>query len=39
VTEGEYFLKPGNPNWPEPIIKVSGDWSICGVVVGKYDPM
>lgn len=39
VAEGEYFLKPGNPNWPEPIIKVSGDWSICGVVVGKYDPM
>jgi len=39
LAEGEYFLKPGNPNWPEPIIKVSGDWSICGVVIGKYDPM
>lgn len=39
IAEGEYFLKPGNPNWPEPIIKVDGDWSICGVVIGKYDPM
>lgn len=37
--EGEPFLKPGNPEWPEPIIKIDGDWSICGVVIGKYDPM
>ena len=39
IAEGEYFLKPGNRDWPEPIIKVDGDWSICGVVIGKYDPM
>lgn len=39
LAEGEYFLKPGNRDWPEPIIKVDGDWSICGVVIGKYDPM
>jgi len=37
--EGEPFLKPGNPDWPEPIIKIDGGWSICGVVIGKYDPM
>jgi len=37
--EGEPFLKPGNPDWPEPIIKIDGDWSVCGVVIGKYDPM
>tara|TARA_A100000171_G_scaffold40546_1_gene40934 strand:- start:1485 stop:2264 length:780 start_codon:yes stop_codon:yes gene_type:complete len=39
VSEGEYFLKPGNPKWPDPIIRIDGDWSICGVVIGKYDPM
>jgi len=38
-SEGEPYLKPGNPDWPDPIIKVDGDWSVCGVVVGKYDPM
>ena len=37
--EGEPYLKPGNPEWPEPIIKIDGDWSVCGVVIGKYDPM
>lgn len=38
VIEGEdRFLKPLNPAWPEPIIKISGNASICGVVIGKYE--
>ncbi|MBL4833625.1 MAG: helix-turn-helix domain-containing protein [Pseudomonas sp.] len=39
VVEGaERFLKPLNPAWPEPIIKINGNAHICGVVIGKYEP-
>lgn len=37
--EGEPYLEAANENWPDRIIKVDGDWSICGVVTGKYQPM
>ena len=38
VIEGEdKYLKPMNPAWPEPIIKVTASASICGVVIGKYE--
>ena len=38
VIEGSaVYLKPLNPQWPEPIIKISGDWSICGKVVCKME--
>ena len=38
IIEGDQkFLKPLNPNWPEPIIKINGDATICGVVIGKYE--
>jgi len=39
VIEGDQrFLKPLNPAWPEPIIKVNGNATFCGVVIGKYEP-
>ena len=39
VIEGDQrFLKPLNPAWPEPIIKINGNAQICGVVIGKYEP-
>jgi len=39
VMEGaDRFLKPLNPAWPEPIIKINGNAHICGVVIGKYEP-
>ena len=38
-SEGDPYLEAANENWPDRIIKVDGDWSICGVVVGKYQPM
>ena len=38
IIEGDQkFLKPLNPNWPEPIIKINGNATICGVVIGKYE--
>nr|WP_273027606.1 S24 family peptidase [Pseudomonas sp. SWRI77] len=38
VVEGErYFLKPLNPSWPDPIIELPSDATICGVVVSKVE--
>lgn len=38
VVEGKrLFLKPLNPNWPEPIIEFPPDAVICGVVVSKLE--
>jgi SOS-response transcriptional repressor LexA len=38
-SEGVPYIEAANENWPDRIIRVDGDWSICGVVVGKYQPM
>jgi SOS-response transcriptional repressor LexA len=39
VIEGELqYLRALNPAWPEPLIKISGDATICGVVIGKWVP-
>lgn len=36
IIEGEsMYLKPLNPNWPEPVIKLPHDSRICGVVIFK----
>lgn len=36
IIEGESkYLKALNPAWPEPIIAINGDTSICGVVIFK----
>ncbi|WP_409261170.1 S24 family peptidase [Pseudomonas putida] len=38
VVEGaRRFLKPLNPSWPDPIIELPEDASICGVVVSKLE--
>lgn len=38
VVEGERkFLKPLNPSWPDPIIELPNDATICGVVVSKVE--
>lgn len=31
------FLKPLNPSWPDPIIELPDDASICGVVFSKLE--
>lgn len=38
VVEGDRrFLKPLNPSWPDPIIELPSDATICGVVVSKVE--
>lgn len=38
VMEGSRrFLKPLNPSWPEPIIELPQDATICGVVISKLE--
>jgi SOS-response transcriptional repressor LexA len=38
VTDGgDTYLKALNPQWPEPIIKIDKDWTICGVVICKVE--
>lgn len=38
VIEGERkFLKPLNPSWPDPIIELPDDATICGVIVSKVE--
>jgi SOS-response transcriptional repressor LexA len=37
VIEGEHmYLKALNPSWPEKIIEINGNATICGVVIGKW---
>lgn len=37
VIEGERrYLRALNPSWPEKIIEVKGEATICGVVIGKW---
>jgi SOS-response transcriptional repressor LexA len=33
---GRRYLKALNPPWPEPIIEVNADATICGVAIGKW---
>ncbi|MBY0411361.1 MAG: S24 family peptidase [Burkholderiaceae bacterium] len=36
IIEGDHrYLKPLNPQWPDPIIEINGNATICGVVVFK----
>lgn len=38
IREGESsFLKSLNPQWPEPIIRITEEWNICGRVVCKME--
>lgn len=34
---GESYLKAMNPHWPEPIIRMTEDWNVCGVVICKLE--
>lgn len=37
VIEGErQYLRALNPAWPEPVIRIEGEATICGVVIGKW---
>ena len=39
VIEGDRsFLKALNPAWPDPLIQITDDATICGVVIGKWTP-
>lgn len=39
VIEGDRrFLRPLNPSWPEQLIPINGNATICGVVIGQYIP-
>lgn len=39
IIEGEKrYLKALNPAWPEPIIEINGNATICGVVMGRWVP-
>jgi len=38
VMEGDrLFLKPLNPAWPDPIIELPDDATICGIVISKLE--
>lgn len=34
---GETYLKALNPHWPEPIIRMTEEWHICGRVICKIE--
>lgn len=37
VIEGDRrYLRALNPSWPEKIIEINGNATICGVVIGKW---
>lgn len=37
IEEGtERYLRALNPSWPEQIIRINGEATICGVVIGKW---
>lgn len=37
IEAGESYLKAMNPHWPDPIIRVTEDWTICGTVICKIE--
>lgn len=38
IIEGnEHYLKALNPTWPEPVIRINGSATICGVVIARLD--
>lgn len=39
IENGDKYIQPLNPNWPEKIIKINGNATICGVVIGKWVDM
>lgn len=39
IENDDKYIQPLNPNWPDKIIKVNGNATICGVVIGKWVDM
>jgi len=40
VFEGDRrYLRAINPGWPDPIMKIDGNATICGVVIFKGEEM
>lgn len=38
IIEGdEHYLKALNPAWPDPMLKINGSATICGVVIARLD--
>jgi SOS-response transcriptional repressor LexA len=37
IEDGVKMLEALNPSWPQRIIKINGNATICGVVFGRYD--
>lgn len=37
IEDGIKMLEALNPSWPQRIIKINGNATICGVVFGRYD--
>lgn len=37
IDGGETYLRALNPDWPEPIIRMTEEWHICGVVIAKME--
>lgn len=35
IEDGRRFLKPLNPDWPDQMIEINGQATICGVVIFK----
>jgi len=39
IEDGRNYLKALNPAWPTPIVEMDGETEICGVVIGRFDPL
>lgn len=37
IEAGDSYLKAMNPHWPEPIIRLTEDWLVCGSVICKVE--
>lgn len=34
---GDAYLKAVNPHWPEPIIRINEEWTVCGTVICRVE--
>lgn len=37
IEAGESYLKALNPHWPDPIIRLTEEWAVCGSVICKIE--
>ena len=38
IESGRHYLRPLNERWPDPIIEINGNATLCGVVVFQGRP-